>query len=176
MDSTVQGRTVSRGIETQLNDLLLGGRASLPRAANHRPIAPVPKVAQTRKLIVQGLCCPFRHLLDLSTADLDDGVPLSEVLAPYRRMIAYLETRAADRHLVRHDKAVPVLLLHAAREINEYELAALRLANSPESVAAYDAVIKEAADVGPILGEVERGCHLQLARSVMHRPSMQVTR
>lgn len=163
MESTTE-RAAVRGIEHQLNDLLLGGRNSLPRGLNGRSeVAPPPRVAQTRKHIRQGLSCPFRHLLDVSSADVADGVPLSEVLAPYHRMIAYLEHLAADQHIAR-ERPVPVLLLKAQKEIGEYELAALRLANSPESVAAAEAVIREAADIPPVVSDLSRACHLEVVR------------
>lgn len=167
MGTTVQGRTVQGcGIESQLNTLLLDGRKSLPRSENRRdPIPPPPKVAQVRKLIVQGLCCPWRHLAAVSTADVDDGVPLSEVLAPYHRMIAYLEARAADRHLTQRDKPIPVLLLKTQKEMGELSLASLRLAHSPESVEAIEAVLREAADLPPVVEALERSCHLEIVRS-----------
>ena len=173
MGTTVQGRTVARGgLEGRLNELLLGGRASLPHVANHRPIAPPPKVASTRKMIGQGLCCPFRHLLDVSTADVDDGVPLSEVLAPYHRMIAYLEARAADRMLTPRERPVPVLMQRTMKETGELSLAMLRLANSPESTEAFEAVLREASDVTPIVSDLTRACHREV---VSTRPARRLT-
>lgn len=177
MGTTVQGRTVQGcGIEAQLNTLLLGGRASLPHTANYRPIAPPPRVAQVRKLIVQGLCCPFRHLTAISTTDLDDGVPLSEVLAPYHRMIAYLESRAADRHVALRERPVPVLMQRTQKEAGELSLAMLRLANSPESAEAAEAVIREAADLPPVVSELQRACHLEVVRaSTSTRPARRLS-
>lgn len=166
MGSTVQGRTVQGcDIEAQLNHLLLIGRQSLPASENRRdPIAPPPKVAQVRKLIVQGLCCPWRHLAAVSTTDLDDGVPLSEVLAPYERMIAYLRTRAAEQYIAR-DKPAPALMQRTHKEAAELVGAMLRYASSPDSSEAAEAVIREAADLPPVVSELQRACHLEVVRS-----------
>lgn len=174
MGTTVQGRTVSRGIEGQLNELLLGGRQSLPATANYRPIAPPERVARTRKMIVQGLCCPWRHLVEVSTADVEDGVPLSEVLAPYLRMIAYLEARAADRHVALRERPVPVLMQRAQKEAGDLVGAMLRFASSPESTEAAEAVIREAADLPPVVSELQRACHLEVVRSTT-RPARRLS-
>lgn len=168
------------GIEAQLNDLLLDGRKSLPHGANGRAsLAPPEKVAQTRKNVRQGLCCPFRHLLDISTADVTDGVPLSEVLAPYHRMIAYLESRAAEQRLAHRDRPVAVLTPRVQKEMGDLSLAMLRQANSPASVEAMEAVIREANDLPPVLDEMTRTFGLHVVRASTRptrRPNVEVMR
>lgn len=165
METTTERATVGADIETKLNDLLLDGRKnSLPNGPNGHPKAPPPKVASTRKMIRQGLCCPFRHLLEVNDADIDDNVPLSEVNAPYYRIIARNEARAAERHLAR-GVPVPVLMPRAQKEMGDLSLAMLRLANSPESVEAAEAVIREAADVSPVVDDLARTVGLHVVRA-----------
>lgn len=173
MRTTTEQSADYRGIEQQLNDLLLDGRKALPNGPNGHPKAPPPRVAATRKNIRQGLSCPFRHLVEIMDADIDDNVPLSEVNASLYRLIARNEARALDRHLVR-ERPVPVLLLKAQKEMGELSLASLRLANSPESVEAIEAVLREADDLPPVLEALERSCHLEIVRTST-RPARRLT-
>jgi hypothetical protein len=177
--TTDRAAVTATHIEQQLTDLLLSGRDSLPHGANGHPKAPPAAVASTRKLLRQGLRVPFRHLVQVSTADLSDGVPLSEVLAPYHRMIAYLESRAAEQYLARREKPVAVLMQRTQKEAGDLSLAMLRLAHSPASVDAMDAVIREAADLPPVVNELRAACHLSVVRTSTaptRRPTMELSR
>lgn len=174
MKTTTEVSAVGRGIERQLNDLLLDARSSLPNGANGRPIAPPPKVASTRKMIRQGLCCPFRHLIEVNDADIENDVPVSEVNAPYYRLIARNEARAADRFMAKRDKPVPVLMQRTQKEAGELVGAMLRFASSPESTEAAEAVIREAADLPPVVSELQRACHLEVVRSTT-RPARRLS-
>lgn len=163
-----------KSFEEQLNDLFLGARDSLPRGLNGRAETPPPKhIATTRKMMVQGLCRPFKHIVDVGDEMIDAGVPYSEVNAALARIMARNEARALDRHLGR-ERPVPVLLLKAQKEMGELSLASLRLANSPESVEAIEAVLREADDLPPVLEALERSCHLEIVRTST-RPARRLT-
>lgn len=181
METTTDRSAVGRGDEAQLIDLLLNGRTALSNGPNGRPKAPPQKVASTRKMIRQGLCCPFRHLLEVNDADIDDDVPLSEVNAPYYRIIARNEARAADRHLSRSLRPVPVLTPRVQQEMGELTLALLRQASSPESVEAMEAVLREAADIPPVLHDLTRAVGLHVVRATTRpvhgaRRSLEISR
>ena len=174
MRTTTAGPAAYRGgIDQTLHDLLLDGRKSLPHGLNGHPKAPPERVASLRKNIRQGLSCPFRQLVEVSTTDITDGVPLSEVLAPYHRMIAFLESYAAERYVAK-ERPVAVLTPRVQKEMGELSLAMLRQANSPESVEAMEAVIREANDLPPVVAELTRTVGLHVVRA-SQRPARRLT-
>lgn len=154
-----------KSFEQQLNDLFLGARDSLPRGLNGRAATPPPKhIASTRKMMGQGLCRPFKHIIEVGDEMIDADVPYTEVNAALARIMARNQARALDRHIIR-DRPIPVLLLKTQKEMGELSLASLRLAHSPESVEAIEAVLREAADLPPVVEALERSCHLEIVRS-----------
>lgn len=155
------------GIEQELNDLLLDGRSNtLPHVLNGRSKAPSDSLAaRYRKDIVQSYKHPFRHLYTISACDLRDGVPFSEVVAPYRRLIALLEVAAVAGALQRPDRPIPSLVRRSVKEISELTVAEMNYAWQPESDAALETLRREAEDVAEVLDGITTACDRQLALS-----------
>lgn len=178
--TTEPSAVVVRSFEQQLNDLLLGARNALPHGRNGRAYKAPPKaIASTRKMITQGLCRPFKHIVEVCDESIDADAPVSEVNAALYKIIARNEARAADRHLSQSSKPLPVLTSRVQQEMGELSLAMLRQANSPESIEAAEAVLREAADIPPVLEPMTRAVGLRVIRATtrsVRRPTMELAR
>lgn len=154
------------GIAQDLTNLVVNARASLPHERNGRPFAPSDQyAANVRREMRQGRSAEFKRLLAVAQCDLRDGVPFSEVCAPYRRLIAQLEVVAVAGALKKPDRPTPTLMRKATKEFSEFAVASLTLVERPDSREAAEAVLREVQDVTEVLDGIETACERQLAVS-----------
>lgn len=160
-----------RGIEQELNDLLLNGRGNtLPHVLNGRSAAPSDdKAARYRKDIVQQIKHPFAQLYVISACDLADGVPFSEAVAPYRRLIALLEVVAVAGALKKPDRPTPTLMRKATKEFSEFAVAGLTVVERPDSADALETLRREAQDCEEVLSGIVSHCERAQAHLTVSR-------
>lgn len=175
MRTTTEPTAVAvQSFEQQLTDLFLKARDSLPRGANGRTEKAPPKhIASTRKMMVQGFCRPFKHLVEVGDEMIDAGVPYTEVNAALERMMRRNEARALDRHQSR-ERPLQAIAPRVQKEMGELTQAVLRQAYSPDSPDALESVLREAADIPPVLTELTRTVGLSLVRAAS-RPARHLT-
>jgi hypothetical protein len=113
-----------------------------PRRAYLHHHAPARATHQLRRDLAVGKVRAFEHLLRVSVADLDDGVPLPLVLEPYRSLVAAL-CGVAHAHAER-PALVPLLQRETRAEgaLNEVQIA---LAACPDSPALMERELASAA-------------------------------
>lgn len=150
---------------TALTTLLLHGRDALPHALNGRPIPPSdPSAANIRREMQQGRSREFHRLLTVMLCDLKDGVPFPLVVAPLRQMLATLEREAVKRHqAARLDRPVMSLLVRETKAQARFDLAELKVAESPACEAALQEAIREASAHEAAIVAAREGMERQLA-------------
>jgi hypothetical protein len=117
-------------------------QAGLPKAANGHTIAPSdPGVAQILKDMGQGGSKEYARLYRVALCNLKDGVPLDQVEKPILLLLAAIRAEASTRT----DRPISPLMRDETRCQAKLDLAQLKLAESPESIEAHEAVLAEHA-------------------------------
>ncbi len=93
LDGNVSRNTVIRAFAANLTRQLLQPRETRLGRRAPKSLA----VHQLRRTIACGRAEPWRMLLTVSAADLEDGIPLALVVAPYESAIAMLTQRDRER-------------------------------------------------------------------------------
>lgn len=169
---TTQDRAIAGldGIAQDLLSLVISARDALPHAPNGQPPAPSSTyVANVRREMKQGRSQEFRRLYAVAACDLADGVPFSEVIAPYRRLIAQLEVVAVAGALRKPDRPTPTLVRQMVKESAEAVAAGVTLVQREDSPEALQATLREVQDLAEVVTGVEKHCERALARLAVSR-------
>ena len=177
------GKVATDATADALTKQLLDGRELLPKAANNRaPLPRDPSVAHTRHGMRYGKCLPFHHLLAVVRADLEDGVPFSTVIAPFRQLQHAIEVMAVDACHERAERPIPAVCRQETKAQARLDLAQLRVVESPESQEALADVLAEAAGYQTVLEELTTTVSRRLAVVRTHRvygsrrPALEISR
>lgn len=166
----------------------LDSRKSLRSSGNNRPPLPNdPKARQVHKSMVDHDCTAVANLMALLTANVDDGMPWSEVVRPLRRMESFLGQRIVARRKV--DREVkPLCRVFTEEQRANYrfdkgQMAVLENRTDPEAVkvalsAARQQMIataeaEQALEQHYVALTVERG---QPPRIYGQRPTLEIVR
>lgn len=170
MRSTTGQDTVANNLRTTAETIttqLLDGRQLLPSAANGRPPLPAdPHVAHTMHAMRNARSTPVYALLSVAKANLEDGVPYSEVIAAFRAMERAVEVLALSheaRKRVIADRPIPTIMHRETKAQARLDLAQLKLAESPESAEALADVLAEARRYEETFTELTTACETRLA-------------
>lgn len=153
MDSTNTSATVTGSLAEDLTDQLLQAR----RIYLKRKQARLPYVVDARKKLAARIATPFRILLAVSLADLDDGLSVALAVAPYEALIALLREHAARR---RPTSALPFVVRFASlmrRQAStqaKLEIAQIRVLADPSDVAARRDVRRALSEYGAAFEEM----------------------
>src|SRR5690348_6582372 len=106
MHSTIRAASVTaESLARDITEQLLQ-----PRRVYLKHRAPRSKyVHDLRRKLAAWIVRPVAMLLAISLADLDDGVPLSLVLEPYRTIMALLEAHASGARIAASGPALPLV-------------------------------------------------------------------
>ena len=150
---------------TALTTLLLHARDALPKALNGRPIPPSdPRARNVRHEMQQGRSREFSRLLAVMRCDLKDGVPFPLVIAPLRQMLATLERDAVAQHEARRlERPLTALIQRETKAQARFDLAELKVAESPACETALSEAIREATTHEAAIEAVREGLERQLA-------------
>lgn len=158
-------RVTAADLGARLTTLSLEGRDALPHALNGRSIPPSdPRAANIRREMQQGRSREFARLLTVMLCDLTDGVPFPLVIAPLRQMIATLEVAAVQQHQHRAlHRPVTALMARETKAQARFDLAELKVAESPACEIALSEAIREASAHEAAIEAVREGMERDLA-------------
>ena len=164
MGTTLDRAAVGRHTLAQaLTELMLDSRDSLPHARNGRPGAPSdPRAAQVRKDIGQLRANPFGQILTVLECDVRDQVPVADVVAPLRQLIAHLEVIGVAGHRT-IERPIVTLIRAETKAQCRADLAELRVAEHPDDATALAEAIREVEGHEQALVAVKHACVQRLA-------------
>lgn len=128
-------------IVTTLVTRTLEARDGLPRVGRGHKAPSSEAAAQVLKEMGQGRSREWARLMTVARCNMHDGVDVEVVVAPFLLAVAALRQDAKPRT----DRPLAVVQRLETKAQAALDLAQLRLAESPESIAAHEAVLAEHA-------------------------------